>query len=72
MRKPVEAEYLAEEQILKLARPLDGISDHERVRVLVEQTSAADHNDWPTLDEEAGRELARAVRDAFGRDDIAV
>jgi hypothetical protein len=35
--------------------------------VVIEQ-----QNDWPPLDEEAGRELARAVRDAFGRDEIAV
>jgi hypothetical protein len=72
MSKAVEAEYLAEKRILKLAQPLDGIRDHERVRVLVEQTSVSEGSDWPTLHEEAGRELARAVRDAFGRDEIAV
>jgi len=72
MSKVIEAEYLAEEQILKLAHPLDGIRDHERVRVLVEQSAPPRRNDWPTLDEEAGRELAQAVRDTFGRDGIAV
>ena len=72
MSKAVEAEYLAEDQILKLAQPLDGIRDHERVRIVIEQTPAADANDWPSLSEDAGRELARAVRDAFGRDEIAV
>ena len=72
MSNPVEAEYLAQEQILKLSRPLDGVGDHERVRVLVEQTCRAPRNDWPTLHEDAGRELAQAVRDAFGRDDIRV
>jgi hypothetical protein len=72
MSKAVEAEYLAEDRILKLARPLDGIRDHERVRVVVEQTSVMDAADWPTVGEDAGRELARAVRNAFGRDEIAV
>ena len=72
MREVIEAEYLADERVLKLTRPLDGVSDHERVRVVVEQTAATEHGGWPTLGHEAGRELARAVRDAFGRDDIAV
>lgn len=72
MSKTVEAEYLAEQQILKLAHPLDGVGDHELVRVVVEPASIADRSDWPTLDENAGRDLAQAVREAFGRDDIAV
>jgi hypothetical protein len=72
MSKAVEAEYLAEEGLLKLASPLDGISDHEQVRVVVERTSATRPDDWPTLDDEAGRELAQEVREAFGRDNIAV
>ena len=69
MSRIVEAEYLADERVLKLASPLDGVGDRERVRVVIEQTN---RGDWPTLTEEAGRDLARAVRDAFGRDDIAV
>ena len=72
MSKVVEAEYLAELGVLKLARPLDGIADHERVHVVVEQSPSAQRNDWPAVDEEAGRELAAAVRDAFGRDEIAI
>jgi len=71
MSKSVEAEYLTDEGVLKLAHPLDGIADHERVHVVVEQRPT-ERNDWPKLGEAAGRELARAVRDAFGRDDIAV
>jgi hypothetical protein len=62
MSKRVEAEYLAEERILKLARPLDGLADHERVHVIIEQHATTERNDWPKLDEEAGRELARALR----------
>jgi predicted DNA-binding antitoxin AbrB/MazE fold protein len=72
MSKIIEAEYLADEGVLKLAHPLDGIADHERVHVVVEQRPTSERNDWPKLGEAAGRELARAVRDAFGRDDIAV
>ena len=72
MSKVVEAEYLAEQGVLKLARPLDGIADHERVHVFIEQSPSGQRNDWPRLDEEAGRELAGAVRDAFGRDEIAI
>jgi len=72
MSKAIEAEYLAEQGVLKLARPLDGIADHERVHVVVEQSPLAQRDDWPALGEEAGRELAQAVRDAFGRDAIAI
>ena len=72
MSKAVEAEYLANERVLKLAQPLEGIQDHERVHVLVEPSASAPSTDWPVLGEEAGRELAQAVRDAFGRDEIAV
>ncbi len=71
MSEVIEAEYLAKERILKLERPLDGVSDHERVRVMVEQTSTTRPTDWPTVSEDAGRELARGVREAFGRDNIA-
>jgi predicted DNA-binding antitoxin AbrB/MazE fold protein len=72
MSKVIEAEYLADERILKLAQPLDGLADHERVQVVIERRLIPERNDWPKLDEDAGRELARAVRDAFGRDEIAV
>ena len=66
MSKVIEAEYLAEAHVLKLEHPLDGVRDRERVRLVIEQS------DWPRVDEEAGRALARAVREAFGRDNIAV
>jgi hypothetical protein len=72
MSKAIEAEYLADVGMLKLARPLEGIRDHERVSVIVEPTPITEAADWPTLGEEAGRELSCAVRDAFGRDGIAV
>jgi predicted DNA-binding antitoxin AbrB/MazE fold protein len=72
MSKAIEAEYLADAGMLKLAQPLEGVRDHERVTVVVEQTSNTEKTAWPTVGEEAGRELALAVRDAFGRDGIAV
>jgi len=72
MSKVIEAEYLAKERVLKLAQPLDEIADHERVHVVIEQRQPAERNDWPKVGENAGCELARAVREAFGRDEIAV
>jgi hypothetical protein len=72
MGRTIEAEYLAEEKVLKLAEPLAGLRDHEKVRVIIDDRRAPECSDWPALSEEAGRELARAVREAFGRDDIAV
>ena len=72
MGRTIEAEYIAEEKVLKLAEPLAGVRNHEKVRVIIDDSRAPESGDWPTLSEEAGRELARAVREAFGRDDIAV
>ncbi|HXD81468.1 MAG TPA: hypothetical protein VNU27_07830 [Candidatus Acidoferrum sp.] len=71
MDRTIEAEYIAEEKVLKLAEPLAGVGNHETVRVTISDRTA-ERGDWPTLSDEAGRELARAVREAFGRDDIAV
>lgn len=72
MGETVEAEYLAEERILKLAHPLPGIGDHERVRVVVESCARIETDGWPALDDDAGREVASAIRQAFGRDEIAI
>jgi hypothetical protein len=72
MSRTVEAEYIADTNVLKLTEPLDGVRDHEKVRVTIDGSVAPGRREWPTLSEEAGRELARAVRDAFGRDEIEV
>lgn len=72
MGRTIEAEYTAEEKVLKLAEPLAGVRNHEKVRVIIDDSRVSERGDWPTLSEDAGRELARAVREAFGRDDIAV
>jgi hypothetical protein len=71
MSRTIEAEYIAEEKVLKLAEPLAGVRNHEVVRVTLDATVAGDRGDWPTVSEEGGRDLALAVREAFGRD-IAV
>lgn len=72
MSRTIEAEYIAEGNVLKLAEPLAGVRDHGKVRVTIDVSVTADRDDWPTLSEEAGRDLARAVREAFGRDNIEV
>jgi hypothetical protein len=72
MNRTIQAEYIAEERVLKLARPLEGVHDHQVVSVTVDSKVAADHCEWPVLREEAASELAKAVRDAFGRDEIAI
>lgn len=71
MSRTIEAEYIAEEKVLKLTEPLDGVRNHEMVRVTLNATLAPERDDWPTVSEEGGRDLARAVHEAFGRD-IAV
>ena len=37
-----------------------------------ERTQAPERGDWPTLDDDAGRELAQSIREMFGRDNIVV
>ncbi|MEA2496941.1 MAG: hypothetical protein QOJ29_4852 [Thermoleophilaceae bacterium] len=71
MSRTIEAEYIAEEKVLKLTEPLVGVRNHEMVRVTLNGTVAPERGDWPTVSEEGGRDLAQAVREAFGRD-IAV
>lgn len=77
MGRTIEAEYIARENILKLAQPLRGVADHAKVSIEVKDVEAATRDQpWlalaGSLSEEEGRELARAVRDAFGRDEIEV
>jgi len=76
MARTIEAEYIAREKILKLTQPLAGVADHARVSIEVKETPPASDQPWLALagllDQEEGRELARAVRDAFGRNEIEV
>jgi hypothetical protein len=76
MGRTIEAEYIARDNVLKLAQPLSGVADHAKVSIEVKDVPAAHDQPWlalaGSLTEEEGRELARAVRDAFGRDEIEV
>lgn len=76
MARTIEAEYIARENILKLAQPLAGVADHARVSIEVKETSSGSDQPWlalaGSLGEDEGRELARVIRDAFGRDEIEV
>lgn len=76
MGRTIEAEYIARENILKLAQPLSGVADHAKVSIEVKEAPITSDQPWlvlaGALGEEEGRELARAVRDAFGRDEIEV
>jgi hypothetical protein len=68
----IEAEYLAEQNVLKLTEPLAGVRDHAKVSVEIKESAPDDARSWlalaGALDESAGRELSRAVREAFGRE----
>jgi hypothetical protein len=70
------AEYDAERQVLKLPEPLEGVKDRERVRLAIERPSARPQRPWMrhrgVLDEESGREIAVAIREAFGEESIEV
>jgi hypothetical protein len=69
MSKVVQAEYDAGENILRLAEPLEGVADHQRVTLTV--TAAENGADRPwlalsgSLSSEAGQSLARAVDELF-------
>jgi hypothetical protein len=49
MPKTVAAEYLAEEQTLKLDEPLEGVADHARVQVLLTSGAATTARPWLNL-----------------------
>ena len=76
MGRTIEAEYIARDNVLKLVQPLSGVADHAMVSIEVKETATAADQPWlalaGSLSEEQGRELALAVRDAFGRDEIEV
>ena len=70
MSKVVIAEYDAKEKALRLEEPLAGVSDHERVRVSIEERPAGEIRPWLSLrgvlSAEAGDSLARAIDEMFG------
>jgi hypothetical protein len=70
--RTIEAEYLAEQNVLKLAQPLTGVRDHARLSVEIKDSSAPESQPWMalagSLDKHSGREIALAVNEAFGRE----
>ncbi len=77
MSKVILAEYDAEGHALKLSEPLAGLKDHEKVRISIEDTQEPTaERPWlafrGSLDEESGRQIAAAIQEAFGRDEIEI
>lgn len=71
----VRAEYDADSGVLRLTEPLEGVANHETVSVIVAKLSdEAAEPPWMrlegSLDEQAGREIAATIKEAFGRDQI--
>ena len=70
MTKVVIAEYDAQEKALRLAEPLPGIRDHEKVRVSIDEPQENGDRPWLALrgilSPEAGDSLAAAIDQMFG------
>jgi hypothetical protein len=71
MARTIEAEYFAEENVLRLSEPLTGVRDHARLVVEIKHSFRPESQAWMalagSLDGDSGREVARAVNEAFGR-----
>jgi len=72
MSRTIEAEYLAEQNVLKLTEPLTGVRDHAKLAVEITALPTPESQPWMalsgSLDGQSGSEVARAVNEAFGRD----
>jgi glutamate synthase domain-containing protein 2 len=72
MSKTILAEYDAEHKTLKLEEPLEGIKDHEKLKVAVEEVEAEGLVERPwmklegSLSPEAGESLSRAIDELYG------
>jgi hypothetical protein len=70
MTKVVIAEYDARENALRLAEPLAGIKDHERIRVAIDEPPGDGDRPWLAmrgiLSAEAGASLSAAIDKMFG------
>lgn len=70
MTKVVIAEYDAQENALRVAEPLAGIKDHDKIRVAIDEPVAEGDRPWLAmrgiLSSEAGTSLAAAIDDMFG------
>lgn len=75
MTKTITGEYLADENVLKLDEPLDGVKNHARISVVLQTEAGAEQDLWDlrgALSEESGRAVARAIQEGFGSDEIEV
>jgi hypothetical protein len=72
MSRTIEAEYLAKQNVLKLTEPLTGVRDHSKLAVEITALPTTESQPWMalsgSLDGQSGREVARAVNEAFGRE----
>ncbi len=73
MSRTIEAEYLADENVLKLAEPLTGVLDHAKLAVEIRDLSSGPESQpWMqlsgSLEAHSARKIARAVNEAFGRE----
>jgi hypothetical protein len=68
MGKVMTAEYDAAENALRLAEPLEGVRDHEKVQVIV-TPSVDPERPWMalrgSLSKEAGEELSQIINEMF-------
>jgi ribosomal protein L21E len=74
MTKTLTAEYLADEQKLKLHEPLEDFEDGARVEVTIASSARSrEHRRWQDLEGclsgEAGHSLTRALDEAFSSPD---
>ena len=72
MARTIEAQYLAEQNVLELTEPLTGVRDHAKLAVEIKDSSTPKSQPWMalagSLDEHSGREVACLVNEAFGRE----
>lgn len=63
MSRTVEAEYIAEGNVLRLAEPLPGVRDHEKLRITIDGSGAAERGEPSILreDDTVSERLARAA-----------
>lgn len=65
MTRTITAEYLADEQKLKLSEPLDGVDDHQTVTVSVNLPSRTRPRPWLELEGTLPAEVAEGWRESL-------
>lgn len=70
MGKVIRARYNAHEKVLRLAEPLEGVSDDTDVAVnVIPLPQNSPHSLEGSLSAEAGEDLARSIDRLFGDDE---